>query len=93
MVKGYLELLEDRYQGELDEKADMFIDCAVDGAERMQEMISALLDLSRIGTRGEELAPTDAEAVLERTLRSLGRAIEEAEAEVTSRPAAHGDGG
>ena len=86
MVKGYLNLLVHRYQGQLDEKADMFIDYAVDGAERMQEMINALLDLSRIGTRGEEPAPTDAEAVLERTLRSLGRAIEDAEAEVTSDP-------
>ena len=86
MVKGYLELLEDRYQGELDEKAEKYVDCAVDGAERMQEMISALLDLSRIGRRGKEPAPTDAEAVLERTLRSLGRAIEEAEAEVTHDP-------
>ena len=86
MVKGYLNLLVQRYQGQLDEKADMFIDYAVDGAERMQEMIDALLDLSRIGTRGEEPAPTDAEAVLERTLRALGRAIEDAEAEVTSDP-------
>jgi PAS domain S-box-containing protein len=86
MVKSYLELLESRYQGQLDEKADMFINHAVDGAERMQEMINALLDLSRIGTRGEEPVPTDAEAVLERTLRSLGRAIKEAEAEVTHDP-------
>ena len=86
MVKGYLNLLVQRYQGQLDEKADMFIDYAVDGAERMQEMIDALLDLSRIGTRGEEFTPTDAEAVLERTLRALGRAIEDAEAEVTSDP-------
>jgi PAS domain S-box-containing protein len=86
MVKSYLELLESRYQGQLDEKADIFIDHAVDGAERMQEMINALLDLARIGTRGKEPVPTDAEAVLERTLRSLGRAIKEAEAEVTHDP-------
>jgi light-regulated signal transduction histidine kinase (bacteriophytochrome) len=85
-VKSYLELLENRYQGRLDEKADMFIDYAVDGAERMQEMINALLDLSRVSTRGKESAPIDAEAVLERTLRSLGQAIEEAEAEVTYDP-------
>jgi light-regulated signal transduction histidine kinase (bacteriophytochrome) len=86
MVKSYLELLESRYQGQLDEKADMFINHAVDGAERMQEMINALLDLSRIGTRGEEPAPTDAEAVLKRTLNVLERAIEETEADVTHDP-------
>jgi PAS domain S-box-containing protein len=86
MVKGYLELLEDRYQGKLDEKGDKFIHYAVDGAERMQEMVKALLDLSRVGTRGKDPAPTDAEAVLERTLRVLGQAIEEYEAEVTYDP-------
>jgi signal transduction histidine kinase len=86
MVKSYLELLENRYRGELDEKADTFIYYAVDGAERMQEMINALLDLSRVGTRGKEPAPTDAEAVLERTLTSLGKAIEENDAMVTHDP-------
>jgi PAS domain S-box-containing protein len=82
-VKSYLDLLEKRYQGELDEKADVFIDHAVDGAERMQEMIGALLDLSRVGTRGDDPAPTDAEEVLKRVLGSLERAIEDADAEVT----------
>jgi PAS domain S-box-containing protein len=86
MVKSYLELLDSRYQGQLDEKADMFIYHAVDGAKRMQEMINALLDLSRIGTRGEEPVPTDAEAVLKRTLNVLERAIEETEADVTHDP-------
>jgi PAS domain S-box-containing protein len=86
MVESYMNLLAKRYQGQLDEKADMFIDYAVGGAERMQEMINALLDLSRIGTRGEEPAPTDAEAVLDRTLRLLGRVIEETNAEVTHTP-------
>jgi light-regulated signal transduction histidine kinase (bacteriophytochrome) len=86
MVKGYLDLLEKRYQGELGEKADMFIDHAADGAERMQEMIKALLDLSRVGTQGQDPAPTDVEAVFERTLKALRRAIEEAEAEVTHAP-------
>ena len=86
MVKSFVTLLDKRYQGQLDEKADMFIDYAVDGAERMQAMIEALLDLSRIGPRGKEPAPTDAEEVLERALRLLGRSIEEAEAQVTHDP-------
>jgi light-regulated signal transduction histidine kinase (bacteriophytochrome) len=86
MVKSYLELLEDRYQGQLDEKADKYIDHAVDGAERMQEMIKALLELSRIETEGKKPAPTDVEAVLERTLNVLERAIEDANAKVTHGP-------
>jgi light-regulated signal transduction histidine kinase (bacteriophytochrome) len=52
----------------------------------MQDMIGALLDLSRVGTRGQEPAPTDAEAVLERVLKSLGLTIEQTEAQVTHDP-------
>jgi PAS domain S-box-containing protein len=82
MVEGYLELLERRYQRRLDEKAREYIDYAVDGAARMQEMISALLNLFRVDTQGERFLPTDVERVVERTLTSLGRVIEEAGAEV-----------
>jgi PAS domain S-box-containing protein len=86
MVSGYLDLLARRYEAQLDEKADMYIHYAVDGARRMQEMIKALLDLSRVETRGEAFAPTDCTVVLERTLTSLRRAIEDSGAEVTYDP-------
>jgi PAS domain S-box-containing protein len=86
MVKGYLGLLEKRYRDQLDEKAGRFIDYAVEEAERMQEMIQALLDLSRVDTSGEEPTPTDTELLLERTLRLLERASEDAAAEVTHGP-------
>jgi PAS domain S-box-containing protein len=78
MVQSYLDLLKRRYQGQLDQKADKFIDYAVDSAERMQEMIRALLNLSRVETQGKDLTPTDVDLVLERTLKALRRAIEEA---------------
>jgi len=86
VVSGYLRLLEQRYRGELDRKADAFIDYAVDGAERMQQMIGALLDLSRVETRGEAFAPTDVDAVVEQVLPALSRAMEECGAEVTRDP-------
>ncbi len=86
MVSSYLELLKRRYAGKLDEKADRFIDFAVDGADRMQEMIQALLDLSRVETRGRDFAPTDVGAIVERTLKALGRVIHETDAEITYDP-------
>jgi PAS domain S-box-containing protein len=86
MVSGYLSLLAQRYRGKLDDKADTFIHYAVDGAERMQEMIRALLNLSRVKTRGGTLEPTDSEAIMERTLRVLHRAIGESNATVTHDP-------
>jgi PAS domain S-box-containing protein len=50
MVTAYLDLLQRRYAGELDETAHEFIGYAVDGAERMKVMIDALLAYSRVGT-------------------------------------------
>jgi light-regulated signal transduction histidine kinase (bacteriophytochrome) len=49
-------------------------------------MIEALLDLSRVGRRGKAPAPTDVEAILDRTLTSLDKAIEETRAAVTHDP-------
>jgi PAS domain S-box-containing protein len=85
-VTDWLGLLEQRYGEQLDGRAKKYVTHAVSGAERMQEMIKALLDLSRVEKRGQEPAPTDAEVVLKRTLHSLVRAIEEAGAEVTHDP-------
>jgi PAS domain S-box-containing protein len=83
---SYLRLLEERYDDQLDDRADKYIGKAVSSAERMKAMINALLDLSRVGTRGEEPAPADAEEVLKRILGSLERAIEDANAKVTHDP-------
>ena len=84
MVSSYTQLLARRYQGQLDEAADEFINYAVDGATRMQTLISDLLTYSRVGTRGKELVPTDCGAVFEAARTNLQMAIEESGAEVTS---------
>ncbi|MCX7680945.1 MAG: GAF domain-containing protein [Anaerolineae bacterium] len=86
MVASYLRLLEQRYQTELDSQAREFIGYAVDGAIRLQDMIKALLDLSRVETRGKEFAPTDCEALLARVLHDLHFAIEESGAVITHDP-------
>jgi PAS domain S-box-containing protein len=76
MVASYTELLRERYQGKLDEKADKYIGYAVDGAQRMQHLLNDLLAYSRVGTRAKALQPTDAEAVLTAVLRGLQKAVE-----------------
>ena len=86
MVASYTQLLQRRYQGKLDEKADTYIHYAVDGAQRMQTLINDLLALSRVGTQGKALAPVDVGAVVGRVLRWLGRALEESGGAVTVGP-------
>jgi PAS domain S-box-containing protein len=92
-VKGYLDLLARRCRGQLDSQTDTYIAHAMDGAERMQEMIRALLDLSRIETRGHTFAPVDVEALVERTLTMLQPTLEATAATVTydALPTVHAD--
>lgn len=83
MISSYLQLLARRYQDKLDQGAREFIDYAVDGATRMQRLISDLLDYSRVGTRGRPLAPTDFNVLLEETIANLSMAIKESQAVIT----------
>ncbi len=83
MVQSYLDLLTRRCGDQLDADAGEYIAYAVDGAARMQEMIRALLRLSRVETHGEAFAPTDLKAALARARQALARAIGESGAQVT----------
>jgi light-regulated signal transduction histidine kinase (bacteriophytochrome) len=49
MVSNYVQLLERRYKGHIDDQADKYIRYAVEGAGRMQALIGGLLEYSRIG--------------------------------------------
>ncbi len=83
MVRGFVELLARRYEGKLGADADEYIQYAVDGAKRMQNLIRGLLAYSRVGTQGKNLEPVDASSVLRQSLLNLRAAIDEQQAEVT----------
>ncbi|MBM3176052.1 MAG: PAS domain S-box protein, partial [Chloroflexi bacterium] len=86
MVASYTQLLERRYRDRLDTDATEFINYAVDGARRMQQLINDLLAYSRVGTRGKPFEPTDMEAAFEGALANLQVAIKESKAKVTHDP-------
>ncbi|MBW7956885.1 MAG: MEDS domain-containing protein [Deltaproteobacteria bacterium] len=86
MVSGFLQLLESRYRGRLDESADMYIHYAVDGAKRMHSLIEDLLHYSRVATRGKSFEPLDCNLVFQKVLQSLAFMIEESGAVIENTP-------
>ena len=86
MVASFTQLLAKRYGEKLDDDARDFINYAVDGATRMQTLISDLLNYSRVGTQGKPLALTDSDALVKRVLESLQFTIEESGAVISTDP-------
>lgn len=82
MVANYTEMLGQRYRGKLDDKADKYIHYAVDGAKRMQGLITDLLAFSRVGSRSHAQTAVAAGAAVSSALRALQAAIAESGAVV-----------
>lgn len=82
MVASYTQLLKRRYAGQLDADADEFIDFAVDGATRMQDLINELLAYSRVGTQGAPFSKTDTGRVVGGVLKVLGLQLDDMDASI-----------
>ncbi len=82
-VVGFLQLLDKRYKGKLDEKADRWITHSVEGARRMQALINDLLTLSRVETCGIALKATEVSAALNEAQENLRPLIAESNAVIT----------
>lgn len=80
MVSSFLQLLKQRYQGQLDKKADTYIEFAVDGANRMKDLIHGLLDYARVGNTLANAVPVDLNLVMRDVQILLKAKIEESNA-------------
>jgi signal transduction histidine kinase len=74
-IASFCQALKTRYGGELDARADQYIDFAVDGAKRMQVLINDLLAFSRVGRSGREPAPVALGAALAAAESALAEQI------------------
>lgn len=92
MVSSFVTLLQKKYEGQLDEKAQTYIRFAAEGATRMQQLIDGLLEYASVGANAKvEMVALD--DIMEITRRSLAVPIAESKGTVESStlPVVRGD--
>jgi signal transduction histidine kinase len=83
-VASFCQLLQRRYVGQLDARADQYIDYAVDGARRMQQLIDDLLAFSRVGRTEPEPVPVSCATALSQARVNLTNEIRRSGAVITT---------
>jgi signal transduction histidine kinase len=85
-VASFCQLIEQRYGDQLDERGRQYVDFAVDGAKRMQQLINDLLAFSRVGRAAAEQPVVEGDDVLRQALASLTEAIQESGGRIDAGP-------
>jgi len=83
-VSGFVELLRRNLEKSLDAKTNEYMNFAIDGAKRMQSLISGLLEYSRVGTQGKKPKKTDSKEALDEAIARLATSIKESGAEINA---------
>ena len=82
MVTSFMQLLSLQYKDKLDDKAEEYINFAVDGAKRMYDLLNGLLAYSRVQTKGKPFTQVDTNRVLSNVVKNLAILIKERSAEI-----------
>lgn len=83
MISGFMTLMKDRYGGSLDETATKYIAFAVDGAKRMDQLISDLLTYAKIGSADVKKIQISLDHLLQGILSLQESVITEKQATIT----------
>ena len=82
MIQGFAQLLVRRYNDVLDDDGRQFMAFMVEGAERMQTLISNLLAYSRLDREPKQFGQVDSRAAANRALFNLTQTVQESGAVV-----------
>jgi len=82
MVSSYLQLIQMNLAEKLDPSNRDFFRFAIEGAQRLDQMLLGMLDYSRVGRKSDPFAWLDSRAVLDEAMLFLGPAIAEAQAAI-----------
>jgi PAS domain S-box-containing protein len=82
-ISNYAQLLERRYRGKLDEKADKYFHYILDGVRSMRTQINDLLEYSRVGKQKSTFRSTDCNLVVKGAIANLRSEIEKNQVIIT----------
>lgn len=83
MVKSFLELIERRYGEKLDEDGLKYIKYAIQGSDRMKQVILDLLNYSRVGKGDDEIETIDLNEILSEVIETNQIVMLEKQAVIT----------
>ncbi|RJX28646.1 MAG: hybrid sensor histidine kinase/response regulator [Desulfurivibrio sp.] len=86
VVSSFMDLLERRFQHQLDDKARLYIQYAQAGSERMSQLISDLLKFSRVRRGSWEPEPVDLHELFRQIVADCRTVIQETGAVITCEP-------
>ncbi len=84
MITSFLTQLHKNYHAQLDDRANKYIDFAVDGAVRMRQIVLDLLSYSRVGNKDEALEKVDLNEVVKEIKVLFQKKIQETSAVITA---------
>ncbi|MEI6554388.1 MAG: ATP-binding protein [Paludibacter sp.] len=84
MISSFTQLLERKYKDKLDQDANDYIHFVVDGATRMQKLLTNLLDFSRVSTHAKPFEQVDTKTIVGQVISILQQLITENNALITS---------
>lgn len=82
MVAGYTQLLSERYGRTLDPAGNEFLDFALEGARRMQDLVDSLLLLACADPRSDARRPVSSGEAAATSMANLRQSIEESGATI-----------
>ncbi len=82
MIISFLTMLEKNYSPQLDDKAKQYIFYAVDGANRLRQIILDLLEFSRAGNHSHDLEEINLNDLVEEVKQLQAKVIQEKKAKI-----------
>jgi signal transduction histidine kinase len=82
-IISYVQLLEEKFSKNVDKEAEQYMDYVVNAGYRMRDLITGLLEYSRINRAEAPVEAVDFGLVLQEVIENLGSSIKESKAVVS----------